>query len=259
MIASFSFITGLVFWPAALPALFLDQAPSRKIGVWLALSLATLSLYFAGFTSYPERTLHMRYIGQAKDLVIYFFLYLGSPFGTYGRWSFLVGLLGLLALVAVLATLVFRLDRQALRRLMPWCTLALFAMGCAAFTALGRLEFGVGQALTSRYVSFGNLLWLSLPVLALCPSLRVRAPRWSWSRLVFAPLVTAMFLMLLLANLRGARAMAETSALRLAAVTALRHGDLTQPVAAVHPNPESLSRELSMLQSRSLSLFRPDA
>jgi len=82
-------------------------------------------------------------------------------------------------LLALFALCLFRLwrcrgERELLKRALPWALLACFALVNAGLTTIGRLGFGVEQALSTRYILFS--LWLPLGLLFLVPLLLLHGP-----------------------------------------------------------------------------------
>jgi hypothetical protein len=56
------------------------------------------------------------------------------------------------------------LSRISVRVLAPWIGMALYAIGTACITALGRVDNGLDQAMSSRYVTMANLLWIPVAI-----------------------------------------------------------------------------------------------
>lgn len=163
-VATFSYANGLLIWVLALP-LVARRAEGRwvRVGLWMTAAAATLALFFAGYRS-PQSLPDAGLLDPHRLKLFggYVSLYLGSPvFGFHGQLA-LYG--GFLAVVGFAALVVFGLRREPGRfaDLLPWLTVASVAVASAVLTASGRLDEGLHQALTPRYMTFANLFWIGL-------------------------------------------------------------------------------------------------
>ena len=132
---------------------------------------------------------------------------LGNPFGQFFRelsnryflwWDGLFGAFGLAYFVAA-ALRHLRQDRPANGGLeLTFLGIAGFMIGDAALTGLGRLKFGVEQAVTERYATPMLLFWLALAMIAIIeiwrrPGLRPLAMVLSLPFLIGLALVQSSF------------------------------------------------------------------
>jgi hypothetical protein len=158
--------------------------------LWLLIFLIVLLLYF---TSYDLRLSPVRLQNESLSHAEFVLAMLGAPFiaydipGTAFEQALLTGAAGLV-LLALNALYVLRRwrDWQAVGM---WVSLALFGIGTAAATALGRNWILDRSApLADRYVLSANWLWLGLIALALIVTVRsLRAPqRGTGARLLLA-------------------------------------------------------------------------
>ena len=77
-----------------------------------------------------------------------------------------VGVVLLLGYLAAAGPFAFSLSRSGIRaRVLPWMALGAYSIASGCLAALGRIEWGVAQALESRYVPFS--LHLTVAVIAL--------------------------------------------------------------------------------------------
>jgi hypothetical protein len=262
-VASYSFSCGLVIWPAALPILLLSGVGHwRRLAVWLACATTVISLYLSGL-HYDQAG-----IGGAlsKPLLFtaYVLCYLGSPVlgGAGTALSLLAGACGLTGL-CLLGVWSIRRASGSFRSAAPvWISLGLVAVGSAAMTALARVGIGIEQALSSRYVTFANLLWIAVVMLALT---------WFAERRPLPQAVryagmtaTCLLLAALLVNevqggirmygafkhLRHARD--DLLAVKVEAATVVVKGRAT----SLHPNLSVIQRGVPLLQKHRLSCFR---
>jgi hypothetical protein len=171
-VCTFSNASGFTAWLITLPLLLLPHGKweTKGRGAWLAAwalgFVLTTVLYFRGYHG-PEN--HPG-VGQAFqhpwNTLHYFLAYLGSPFahGTALPATAVAPVAGLLLLATLGLTTAYcwrhRRDARLLGSSLPWLVLTLVALSNAGLTALGRQQFGVTQALDSRYLAFS----LTMPV-----------------------------------------------------------------------------------------------
>lgn len=180
VVASYSFSNGLLYWFAAVPMLFAAPGMRRetrvlRILIWALVAAIVLQSYLIGY--------HKPGVSPSLSMVLYhpltyagyLVLYLGSPvtaiFSTppwhggqahaVSWWQFLPGLVGMAA-IPVLLWRLWRIPRVSFAALAPWLSVAAFAFGSALITAWGRAGFGLGQALSSRYITTSMLFWCAL-------------------------------------------------------------------------------------------------
>ena len=161
VLASSSYGTGLVVWPA-LVVVALLQRRSRLTTRLLAASTGAVALvYYAGYeqpaaipgTGRTVQGIFSRLCGV-----------LGSPFSETSDIGSLFGVAALCAAVWVLWT---HWKRDRLAGCAPWVGLLTYAIGGASLIALSRGGFQPEVAGSSRYVSLGALTWISLGIMAI--------------------------------------------------------------------------------------------
>lgn len=170
VIASFSFITGLLGWIACLPGIFLayKKKISNKIA-YATVGALTFALYFS------ENILTNKNSSAAFsdifNVIKYFFIYFGANFiPTYkvghflpilllisGVWGFVFFVLGI---ILVIKTIRFKIEETFI----PY-SMILFSFLVAIITSIGRVNFGMEFALLSRYhiyqmFYFIGFIWL---------------------------------------------------------------------------------------------------
>jgi hypothetical protein len=129
------------------------------ISAWaLSSALAVFSFFYGfrtqglGFHALIDAPLHH---------LLYILAYLGSPLvpdslqGAIVAGGLGLGLLGWLAWVHI------QHYATAVHTLLPLLSIALFAAGSAAMTAVGRNHLPLEQALESRYITISQLLWIA--------------------------------------------------------------------------------------------------
>ncbi len=189
VVATFSFAAGVLFWPAGVLVWILSfEAKNRPFrwraaAMWLAVGAICICIViyitrlrggapavFAGDT--------IRLVG----IIVFAMTYLGSPATSFmgSSWpphdpgaAAPVGFFACLVLVAA----VWRLSRCRLLRTSAasgLLSIAVYGLGSAFLTALGRVGASSSVALASRYRSFSILFWVA--TLGLC-ALAASSPR----------------------------------------------------------------------------------
>ena len=160
--ASFTLANGLLVWSLTFPALFTVQRERRDfrwLGWWVVAGGICAGLYFWHFHPQPD----LPQFGPPKPVSDYFrylAAFIGSGLGRAGygdplTTSMIAGAAVLLGFIGTVVYSVWRCrDRLFCRRVVPWIAIAAFAIMSGVLAALGRIEWGVSQALESRYVAF---------------------------------------------------------------------------------------------------------
>ena len=171
--SSFTLAHGLLAWGLTFPLVFATQpVPGRKrwLGFWLLACVGCAAIYFWHFHPPPD----LPPFAPRKslfDYVQYVSAFLGSGLARTGTdrplvLSIVAGLVLLLGYIAALGYSIFHWRDRAYRaRVLPWITLGAYSVGSGCLAALGRIEWGVTQALESRYVAFS--LYLTVAMIAL--------------------------------------------------------------------------------------------
>jgi hypothetical protein len=191
VVAQNSFGTGLIYWPVCFLGLCLSKdresrkgwGRQRTAGLWLLLSMAMIGLYYL---RYVRPTHHepgwMMPFEEPELYLEHLLVYLGSPMGYNDVWF--SGLMGFVGLVTFAFLTVRNLQsgenpsgheeifRQDFK---PFVLLGLYAIGSGLLISLGRADLGIAQAMSSRYITLANMLWVSNIILLL-----VYLDVWRW-------------------------------------------------------------------------------
>src|SRR5262249_4237395 len=145
--------------------------------------------------------------------------------------------------------------RQFGRRQLLALALGVFATECAATTAKARIDFGLDQALASRYTAFSMLFWIGVVVL-LASVERARGPRRT--RGVMALPIFAVAILSLVATTRARPYVLAESANRERARAAIAAGDLREEfLSAIYPVDTPAVREfLEIAKKERVSVYR---
>lgn len=171
--SSFTLANGLFAWGLTFPVLFFWQRPrawKRWLAAWAVMCAAVAAFYFWDYSK-PHDLPPFAPPHSPLAYVQYLALFLGSGLARSGNENPItvataVGAVLLLLYLSALAQALFRRrDREYLKAVFPWLALGLYSIGSGCLAALGRIEWGVAQALESRYVAFS--LYLSAAVIAL--------------------------------------------------------------------------------------------
>jgi hypothetical protein len=171
--ASFTLANGLLAWGLTFP-LFLVAEPERPrwrwLGYWLIAAAVCGTLYFWHFRAPAD----LPAFGPRKTFIEYWQYvagFVGSGLGRSGNdhpqgFSIAIGTALLLGYGCAVAQVIFRRrDRAWVARALPWMALGGYSIGSGCLAAMGRIEWGVAQALESRYVAFS--IYLAIAVIGL--------------------------------------------------------------------------------------------
>jgi hypothetical protein len=258
VVASYSFANGLLFWFLALPLVALPpRRRAWRLLAWSALAAITFGVYFHGFGFLPHDALDWTSPRTWKLFGGYVALYLGAPLYAFRHPLALYG--GFVTLVAATCWLAWACrhswnDATRRSRFLPWLLLASWAATSAVLTATGRLHLGLGQALTSRYVTISGLFWV-----ALLGAWTVARPWFTdTARSRERAVVLALAAALLVNAVHGARFLRAQHGERAPIREALRGGEAKIGLVHLYPDPDVARERLLTLQRLEMSLYRRD-
>lgn len=166
-VVQFSVASGIMLWPAGLLMIALHPRPRRLplAAAWVVAAAASCAVFFAGWFRpvIPGSVPPLEVLANPGPLLAYVATYLVSPLVRAPLGGLPPYAYGFLLLAAVLGGAAWLLATGWRERapLLPWLALAAFAGANALVTGLGRVVFGIDQALGSRYVTLGLLFVLS--------------------------------------------------------------------------------------------------
>ena len=160
VLATLTLASGAALWPILALAPVVFGQPRRVLITFAVAGTLTVGLFFIGY----------RFEGgdiagafkQPLQPFLYFVLYVGNAWGFLGRIpGYMIGTIGCAAIVGVLAHVLAH--RQELNSFQMFTsTLIVFCVVTAALTDLGRVKFGLDQAASGRYQTFGLILWTAI-------------------------------------------------------------------------------------------------
>ncbi|MCA1591180.1 MAG: hypothetical protein LC754_00675 [Acidobacteria bacterium] len=173
-VSTFSSANGILCWVVLLPVLVQPLTrvalfeKRRMLAAWVAAFLLNCALYLYDYhkpTGHPSLLVSIQHPLRAA---LYFFSYLGTPFG-WGKLKF--GILAgfILANCFALACAYWwtrRNDRVLARRMTGWLALGTFALLTGVMITLSRVGFGILQSSDLRYIAFSLYLTAALVHLA---------------------------------------------------------------------------------------------
>jgi hypothetical protein len=176
IVAAYSSANGIVFWIIGFVILSIRDIPGghKKAALvsWGIVAAFVMASYLYGYhkpSHHPSCLFVFRHPMQALG---YFFAYLGNPFFFRNVKFVLLPIgLGLFCFTSFIFILwlsykIVNRSRMVLLAVLPWFSLAVYSIVSAVITMFGRSGFGIRQAISSRYVTTSNLLWISVIVLA---------------------------------------------------------------------------------------------
>jgi len=269
LVATYSFANGMMVWPIGLLVIWLVPAGGRRPQwahalLWVSAAALAAATYLYGYHKPDYHPAIQSPFNAPMLWGAYVAAYLGAALsGPFGRTASALGAAGLG--LAVLAPIVLLRYREVkLSALVPLWAIALYAILSAAVTACGRAGFGVGQALSSRYIPFAHLLWLPIIVqlLVLASLRRDDAPEGGRTRTgPIRALAGLAVLVIVLASARSSLLSIPRWEEHRVLLTAAREKMLDpatqlEGLSAVYPRPQEKLRDLRFLRAHGLSLFR---
>ncbi len=260
VVATYSFANGILLWPIGVLLLVLQRRERRlefrrEIIGWSMLSVMVIVSYLYGYHTPSYHPPLLEALSQPLQCILYLLAYLGQPLGNINlTLSICMGCLALMVWSVTLFQLL--VSRVPTAPVLPWLGMALYALGTAIITALGRVDEGLDQALSSRYVTMANLLWLPLMVQLYWVA------QVSDGRIIrrLLPLkVTFLCIAITVASVVGAYKWTERYHAYDALRTELLVGDDLSKLRTLYPpRPQTLLERRVFLKEHHLSIFKPE-
>ncbi len=190
-LASFSSMGGLCIWPAGSLQLLMMRAKKSVLFAWFMGGALTLWSYFLGYHKPAETPDVLIFLKNPVDFMKYILAYLGSSVsGDSLRQSVVYGVFFVLLFLSAIAFQRLRMKRW--ENMVPWVTMGLFSLLCGGMIGIGRLGYGIDQAMSSRYISLSSLFFVSAMILSVFAMVDLN-PRGK-NMMIIVLLVTTMIL-----------------------------------------------------------------
>ena len=189
VIANFSMVNGLFFWPLGLIILLLNEtARERTIKsiLWVAFSSISIGVFFSGWASSSQ--INLTYLlTHPLEWMVWILNFLGAPIFAYWyiAWAF-----GALSLFLYGTVIVQTYQSGQWKVMLPYFAITFFVLATAFSISLGRMEFGLRQSTVSRYLTLSAWYWASL--LILLPFAQFKRLRINWVYMLLTASLTLL-------------------------------------------------------------------
>ncbi len=163
--------SGILLWP-----LLVILALRLRIRLWMVALLVVIGAlatyaYLAGFHSPPHTAKPLESIRHPGLVTEYLLVYFGNPWAAVNET--VRNALAAVAIVLAIGCYAIEVVRPTAKTFgIFMLTVCMFCLGAGLLTALGRINFGVLQATSSRYHSSVLLFWLCLALYGLDGAVR---------------------------------------------------------------------------------------
>ncbi|HEX4232641.1 MAG TPA: hypothetical protein VHZ07_28530 [Bryobacteraceae bacterium] len=252
--ATLSLANGLVLWPILAVILIALRVDWRYAVALLAITGLVFTAYFWGWFTPDGHSDPLESLQHPVEMVHYVLCYLGGSWAIFGIGpAFALGGVG--AAIGVIALVKMWTARQSLRTLDIFIAVTILgSIGTAFETALGRLDFGLGQAASSRYQTVALVYWAALAMWVVS-TFRQSPRRMSlkcWAVACFSLVVLVPFARI--ANIVGVYE-DWPAAFDDAAATMMSGVDDDDALTVVWPMDGSIQPVIDLLRSRHKSVF----
>ena len=167
-IATYTFANGILLWGLAWPLAASNETSSRgsRICWYVTYAVAgaiSIGCYFIGYhrpSYHPELA---SVIGSFSELLHYLVLWVGRYFASDFGDPLILGIIALLLFAGGVSFAFEAIRRRGdWRTFYPWLLIGAYACATGAITAVGRLGFGMQQALDTRYVAFSLFFYIAV-------------------------------------------------------------------------------------------------
>ncbi len=256
-VATFSFANGMLVWPLGLILLWCTENRIKWLALWSAAAILLVVAYFNGYQTPSYHPSLSASLHMPGNLIAYVFIYLGQPiigfsgFGAVAAGAAGVTVWGILGYMALRENEADDLLGFSVPPLF-FAALGMYAVASAIITAFARAGLGPEQALSSRYVTLANPLWISILALA---SLRLQQNTHPLSKTVMTICGILLALLISCSSFYGAYRWTERYHAHAIAREALLHGENTDALHFLYPDVPKLLERREILQRCHLSIF----
>lgn len=255
-LSSLCLASGLFVWLVlALIGYLLHAKRYRQSGIFMGIFIAILATYLYDYKTPEGHASPIESLTQHTLLVLDFFVvWLGNIAGSVSSARFLGGI-GLLTFIGITIHLARDKSRRTHIELYSLLGICLFVLMCGLVTSLGRVNFGSGQAMASRYATPVLIFWIGM--LGGLLQLAARINRPAIQRVVVA-IVPVALVVLLMQQQRGENALIGFQNRQIQAYVGVVTGAINEApnlLLSVYPVPSSITSKLELLRLHHLSSF----
>lgn len=162
LIACFSLSNGFLASVLLVFLAILQKRTKKQIAMAALFCCILIFSYFHDFQAVSSHASYRDALQHPIDYIAYFSTYMGNVFAIFGaKWfskmPLFVGMLGIISTLLSVYWSIFQEKNNNWRG--GWVAGSLFVLGTAALTSLGRMNFGLEQALSYRYTSPTSVFW----------------------------------------------------------------------------------------------------
>jgi len=258
VVASYSLNNGLLTWIVVGMLLLMQRERKWEyIILWTAAFAVTTAFYYYGYTKPAHHPSLLFFLNHPYDFIRYVLAYLGASLGFGNKdISTSIGLLFMIVLCNA-AIRICRSHKEEFNRLLPWLAIASHAILSAVVTGIGRVGFGVGTALSSRYTTVSTLFIISVLVIVVIWAnnyIRIYKQLPTKWVVIITSLSTLLVLSYILSFSEGEKAFAHRKAYLKNAAICFENVDVApdECLKVLYPNPAIVRERTKMLSKMGL-------
>jgi hypothetical protein len=257
LLATLSVASGLFVWPVLIYLCFAMRLDRRILAMAVVAGTVVMGSYFINYHSPAEHANPLASLHHPLQMLQYLVLYLGAAWEPFGTTTILiVGSVGLLIGILVLWNTTFR--TASISRAELFCSaIVALTLITGLVTASGRINFGIDQALSSRYQTFAMVFWSALGLWAVSIASNNTGREWRCLVVALVSLIVVSGPLLkfqVVAEPFDARA----TKWRQAEVSVLSDVDDHAAMKSVSPDQSQTDPALDYLRLHHLSVFADD-
>ena len=173
VVATFSFATGVAFWPVGLLLMLVSTRGRQRFAAvlaWLALSGFAIGLFFYHFNVAGSASVRTA-LSSPLECIRFLLKYTGGIVAQYpggdisfaGKFALIFGA-GAITVTVWSVRKLIRMGTVDWVTLLPYLGFSLYSLGSGSLAAVGRVCLGSDQAASSRYCTMVVPFWISLMV-----------------------------------------------------------------------------------------------
>ncbi|HKZ42714.1 MAG TPA: hypothetical protein VJ044_17255, partial [Candidatus Hodarchaeales archaeon] len=165
-VATFSFINGLIVWIVGTASFFGSNWKKRKFALfaWMSFGILAFAIYFNGFVKPDYHPSYLIFLEDPVSFANFVLAFLGS--GLRSGEVLSSEIVGAVTLISFIAAVIIVFRNKKTEAALPWIQIGAFAILSAMLVGVGRLGFGISQALVSHYISISSLMIVATLVIS---------------------------------------------------------------------------------------------